>query len=207
MNTEVDRTAKSVMIMSLKMLHFRNVRFLSTLYRAFCDRGRFLFELVEFSLKFVPLRESVRKSFPNVSLRTYWTPANWDSLQLLALTERFEVPVSTFPGIWDSWQIQEVSAFRSGEPAISEFFRIMGNPLNEQNRRQWTPILMELDREAFEILITKTPEGWEMVDGAHRLAIFVLEGRRTIGARVVYPIRRYFAGPLIRWFFLPFSQG
>jgi hypothetical protein len=87
----------------------------------------------------------------------------------------------------ESWQWQEVKAFRKGERAIDEFFETSGVPFSEQRRRQATPILLEANPKHFVISVSVTAGVLDVQDGRHRLAIATMAGLGAVNVQVVYP--------------------
>lgn len=123
----------------------------SRAFIALSDRVNYLLKLIGFAITYFPIRRRIAKIFPDVRFKTHWLTSAWGEKRRLCLTDPFPCPVNMLPEDRESWQWQEVKAFRKGERAIDEFFETSGVPFSEQRRRQATPILLEANPKHFVI--------------------------------------------------------
>ena len=177
---------------------------------AIYDRAIFLSLILRISLRIWVDVVQIHKLYPDAPVRFHWTQENYGAHLFPTLTDSFPISLKDIQ-VFGDLHFREVSAFKSGETSVVEFFGDGSNPLNESHRRAKTPALLEADPSDFVILVNTRKNGRQIAiaDGNHRFAIASMASLETIQVKFVPKEPNYIRGiwreNLWRWFFFPFE--
>ena len=142
----------------------------------------------------------MKQAFPGVPVRVEYVIDDWGSARFLAISKVFDIPIAS---LLDNHAIQteEVRAFVSGEPELSQFFLRNSGQINESLRKKRTPFLLSQNAEEFVVLIRLSRCGTVSVaDGSHRLAVLEHQGFTTAKVRlVVGDVMQRYSPTDLRW--------